>query len=143
MEPDFLFAGSESEEPLVDLEGLQFETAAEGALSLLLKCIAGRIEPIGVLVRIPFHSSFAERTSLDLVDWPTGGRLRRDVMSVGGVAPIGGKSQDSKLLQARLGGLEEQVIANTKPSDGKRCCTKHLGSLTWKYTKDLLMLQYE
>lgn len=31
MEPDRLFAGAESEEPLVDLEGLQFESAAEGA----------------------------------------------------------------------------------------------------------------
>ena len=29
--PDLLFAGAESEEPLVDLEALQFETAAEGA----------------------------------------------------------------------------------------------------------------
>jgi len=32
VEPDRLFAGAESEEPLVDLEGLQFESAAEGAL---------------------------------------------------------------------------------------------------------------
>lgn len=27
-----LFAGAESEEPLVDLEGLQFESAAEGIM---------------------------------------------------------------------------------------------------------------
>lgn len=33
MEPDLLFAGAESDEPLVDLEGLQFETATEGALN--------------------------------------------------------------------------------------------------------------
>lgn len=40
MEPDRLFAGAESEEPLVDLEGLQFESAAEGALQnpLLSTC---------------------------------------------------------------------------------------------------------
>lgn len=31
-------------------------------------------------------------------------------MTVGGVAPVGGKgSQEVNLLQARLGGLEEQV----------------------------------
>jgi hypothetical protein len=32
VEPDVLFAGAESEEPLVDLEGLQFESAAEGTM---------------------------------------------------------------------------------------------------------------
>lgn len=32
VEPDVLFAGAESEEPLVDMEGLQFESAAEGIM---------------------------------------------------------------------------------------------------------------
>lgn len=66
VEPDQLFSGAESDEPLVDFEGLQFETAAEG------------------------------------------GRLRRDVMAVGGVAPVGARAQEAQRLQARLGGLEEQ-----------------------------------
>lgn len=34
VEPDRLFAGAESMEPLVDLEGLQFESAAEGPYML-------------------------------------------------------------------------------------------------------------
>ena len=32
VEPNLLFAGAVSEEPLVDLEGLQFESAAEGTV---------------------------------------------------------------------------------------------------------------
>lgn len=37
-----------------------------------------------------------------------GGRLRRDVMAAGGVAPLGGAPGQATVLQSRLGGLEER-----------------------------------
>ena len=46
VEPDVLFAGAESEEPLVDLEGLQFESAAEGATQSGPAPVAMRCAPV-------------------------------------------------------------------------------------------------
>lgn len=45
MEPDQLFSGAESDEPLVDFEGLQFETAAEGAYRSTSKDSDCRLDP--------------------------------------------------------------------------------------------------
>lgn len=65
--PDVLFTGAEShEEAILDLEGLQFETAVEGS------------------------------------------RLRRDLTSEGGVAPLGGTTAEAINLSVQLGGLEEK-----------------------------------
>ncbi|GIL54549.1 hypothetical protein Vafri_10294, partial [Volvox africanus] len=64
--PQELFAGAEGQEPILDLEGLQFETAVEGA------------------------------------------RLRRDVMSGGGVAPVAASPAALAAAMGALGGAEEQ-----------------------------------
>eukprot|EP00798_Chlamydomonas_sp_ICE-L_P007742 gene7742-917_t len=64
--PDQLFRGAESDEPILDLEQLQFESAVED------------------------------------------GRLRRDVMTAGGVAPVASSPAAAREAAARLGGAEEQ-----------------------------------
>ncbi|GLI71253.1 hypothetical protein VaNZ11_016376 [Volvox africanus] len=64
--PQELFAGAEGQEPILDLEGMQFETAVEGA------------------------------------------RLRRDVRSSGGVAPVAASPAALAAAMGALGGAEEQ-----------------------------------
>lgn len=64
--PDSLFAGADSQEPIIDLESLQFETAVEDS------------------------------------------KLRRDLMSSGGVAPVAATPASAKSAAAVLGGAEEQ-----------------------------------
>ena len=93
--PDALFAGSLGEQPIIDLEQLQYEGAVEGEHQLVK---AGRS-----LLLLPC-SCICWRVGVCCA----GSRLRRNLMVDGGVAPVAATSDAAAAASAQLGGAEEQ-----------------------------------
>ena len=100
--PDALFAGSLGEQPIIDLEQLQYEGAVEGEQQSVR---AGRSLLLLSCSCVSLLQCFC---SLRIGVCCAGSRLRRNLMVDGGVAPVAATADAAAAASAQLGGAEEQ-----------------------------------